>query len=37
MTLIARLRESWERFLERLALSVIIGRLDLCPRLIPVL
>jgi len=30
-------RESWKGFMERLALFIIIGRLDLCPRLIPVL
>ena len=37
MRRVTRFRELWESFLERLVLSVIIGRLDLCPRLIPVL
>jgi len=30
-------QESWRGFVERLALFIISGRLDLCPRLIPVL
>jgi hypothetical protein len=37
MRQLAGFRELWESLLERLALSIIIGRLDLCPRLIPVL
>ena len=36
MRRIAQFRELWESFLERIALSIMIGRLDLCPRLIPV-
>lgn len=37
MRRIAQFRELWESLLERLVLSIIIGRFDLCPRLIPVL